>query len=148
LLIILLFCTFIANGDLRAKILGAQWHTDSNKLDVTLQSPTHNAVCQTSPTAIGHFTIDDNNGHRQSFSDSAILVNGYDPDKVADCRSYNGVNPFTYTVDYDPNSAPSQGSTVLIALSIYYMCSTDEGSTNNYIYCTSCDVKFESQFPN
>ena len=124
------------------QILSAEW-LPNWKLNVTVQSPTHDAVCQFAPTGIGHFTFDDKNGHWHRFLGDAEFVNGYNVDRVSDCSSYVGQNPYSYVIGYDSKDAPPQGAPVEIALSIYYECS---GDYTNYVDCTSCDVTFSSTF--
>ncbi|CAG8708752.1 12914_t:CDS:1, partial [Racocetra fulgida] len=124
----------------------AKW-LPNNQLQVTIASPTHDAICDNyAPTAVGHLTFNDNNGHSYRFSKHAIFVNGYDFsnfDVNANCATYKGDNPYDYIVSYDPANAPPSGATVDIRLSIYWQC-FGAGNVGS-IWCVSCDVAFTSK---
>ena len=148
-MLINLFCTFIVKEkDLAPEIVSVEW-LPNTQLNVTVQSPQISILCQTddlhcgAPTAIGHFTFDDHNGNSYRFSKHADFVNGYNDSNCCDYgTSYVGQNPYNYVVSYDFNQQPSHGSTVTIALSIYYLCSIVVD-----IECFSCDVKYYSTYP-
>ncbi|CAG8738135.1 26464_t:CDS:1, partial [Gigaspora margarita] len=126
------------------KILEAKWLPNS-QLSVLIQSPRFLILkCPNSPMAVGHFTFDDNQGHRNRFSHHPGYVNGFNDDNVWCINNYHiGDNPYNFIVSYDPNNTPAQGSTVIIAFSIYYFCYHHDGQTK----CNSCDVSLEVGYP-
>ncbi|KAF0532600.1 hypothetical protein F8M41_011101 [Gigaspora margarita] len=135
-------CCHTPNDQLPA-ILEAKWLPNS-QLSVLIQSPRFLTLqCPNSPMAVGHFTFDDHQGHSNRFSHHPNYVNGFNDDNVWCINNYHiGDNPYNFIVSYDPNNTPAQGSTVTIALSIYYFCFHD-GQTK----CNSCDVKLDVGYP-
>ncbi|KAF0377868.1 hypothetical protein F8M41_012506 [Gigaspora margarita] len=132
---------FTDPNDLQPKLLDAKW-LPNNQLSVSIQSPRILTFCGTdSPIAVGHFTFDDHKGHKFRFSHDPKYVNGFNDDNLS-CNGHIGDNPYDYIVSYDPKHTPSDGSTVTIALSIYYLCSRDK-----QIECHSCDVKLDVSYP-
>src|SRR5260364_178056 len=136
---------FTAPIDIPPQILEAQWLPNS-QLGVLIQSPRILTYCgPDSPTAVGHFTFDGHNGNRHRFSDHPNYVNGFDDENLM-CYSGNHHirdNPYNYIVSYDPKDTPSPGSTVTIALAIYYWCENYGGQT----VCFSCNVKLDVGYP-
>ena len=111
-----------------------------------MQSPSSDGInCKIAPSAIGHFTFKVNEtGKSYRFSKDAVWINGYNYENTSDegCNEYIGVNPYDYVVSYDSKAAPPIGTSITVALSIYYECDSDAGTER--AECVSCDVKYQT----
>ncbi|CAG8790776.1 16745_t:CDS:1, partial [Racocetra fulgida] len=133
------------NGDWVPKITNVTW-TRNRSIKLTLQSPRKVFPSKwNAPTAIGHYTLDDQKGNYQRFAKKAYFINGYNDTNVWVGDSYVGSNPATVESFYDNNFNPQLGSLVRVAISIYYRCTNikDDNwySSGIKTVCSSCDVE-------
>ncbi|CAG8596074.1 35503_t:CDS:2, partial [Racocetra persica] len=111
------------SGDLEPKVLDARW-TGNSSIVLTLQAPKNdpkrfgNKIV--APAALGHFTLNYNNGNQFRFSKNANFINGYNETNTGE--SYVGANPVNVVSEYSDNYNIPRGATVTVAVSIYYGC--------------------------
>ncbi|RIA95461.1 kinase-like domain-containing protein [Glomus cerebriforme] len=152
---------YYEDGDQEPKLLNVEW-LSASKINVTVQSPTKDPVCNDTltfaPETIGHFSFDDHNGHRFKFKTqqpNADWVNGYNfeiTDLYNVCNGFIpehvGQNPYSYVVDYDPKKEPSKKHKSYY-INYQTMDSKMCEDCKKYDWCNSCNAKwFRRNFKN
>ncbi|CAG8748329.1 9027_t:CDS:2, partial [Racocetra fulgida] len=135
------------SDDLEPKVLDARW-TGNNSIILILQAPKKDpkrfGYKIVAPAALGHFTLNPNNGDQHRFTKDAYFINGYDEDNTN--TQYEGLNPVAVESIYGDSYNIPRGATVTVAVSIYYGCQTFEwGEATNpetKTECNSCDVQY------